>query len=101
MRYVIDILHGFKSDIPEYLLRGDKKALECYVARCRRQKKCNKGYISILEKIKAVYERIYIINKYMYLNHVYILQNKVKCLVKSRLMLVSFYKLNNDPKITF
>lgn len=36
MRNVIDILHGFKSDIPEYLLRGDKKALECYVARCRR-----------------------------------------------------------------
>lgn len=65
------------------------------------RKKCNKCYISILEKIKSVYERIYIKNKYMYVNHVYILQNKVKCLVKSRLMLVSFYKLNNVPKVTF
>lgn len=34
---IINILHGFDDDIPKYLHQGDRKALDCYVARCRRQ----------------------------------------------------------------
>lgn len=34
--YHIHILHGREGDIPEYLPRGDRKALKRYVARCRR-----------------------------------------------------------------
>lgn len=47
---VIDILHGFKGDILNYFPPGDRKAHECYVARCRKQKTCNIGYITFLEK---------------------------------------------------
>ena len=35
--YII-ILHDFGGDIPEYFPRGGRKALTCYVTRCRRQR---------------------------------------------------------------
>lgn len=37
---IIHMLHGFDGDIhvPLYFPRGDKKALECYVSQCQRQR---------------------------------------------------------------
>lgn len=33
--FILHILHGFDGETPEYLPRGDREAMKCYVARCR------------------------------------------------------------------